>query len=79
VECASAVDAHGFSAVSQTSVERASAVVARHVPVATHYIVDVLAVFPCSGSSGVADTETEFAFGHEGGPLVNLLHIAKRI
>ena len=42
MECASAIDAHGFSAVSQTSVERASAVVARHVPVATHYIARLI-------------------------------------
>lgn len=38
VEGASPVDAHGFGTVSQTGVERASAVVARHVPVATHHI-----------------------------------------
>jgi len=71
------VDTHGFTNIAIARLEDAIAVVSGHVPVATHHVVDVLAV----GRSIRADacTDAEIGRAHKVGPLVELLPGAKDV
>jgi len=71
------VDTHGFTDIAIARLEDAIAVVRGHVPIATHHVVDVLAV----GRSIHADacTDAEFGRAHKVGPLVELLPGAKDV
>jgi len=71
------VDTHGEIIVTEAGLEDTSVVVTWHVPAATHFIVDVLAIACSIGSS--ASAEAKLRVRHVIRPLVVLQAIAKRI
>jgi hypothetical protein len=73
--CRSAVYTHGLSVIAFARLVLSFVIIGRHVPIATHNIIDVLAVPGSIGTS--AGTNTEFFVAHEGGPLMILKIVAK--
>jgi len=73
----STIDTHGKVIVAETGLEGTCVVVGRHIPEATHNIVDMLAVLSGIGTS--ARAEAEFRVRNEGSPFVVLEAGAKGI
>lgn len=65
------IDAHKEVAVPYTSLEHVIRVITGHDPIASHHIVNMIAVLPGVGSS-LAGSDTELCSRHEVGPFVNL-------
>jgi len=72
-----AIDTHGEIVVAETGLEGACIVVGRHIPEATHNVVDVLAILSSVGTCACA--EAEFSVGDERSPFVVLEAGAKCI
>ncbi len=62
--------------VSQAALKSTSSIVSRHVPLAAHNIINVLAESR-SVWTVLATTEAELAIGHEIGPLMELVQSTK--
>jgi len=71
------VDTHRFADITVTRLEDAFVIVSRHVPGATHHVVDMLAIG--AGFRADACADAELIRAHEVGPLMELLSGAKDV
>ena len=76
VEGRGTIYTHRLTRVSQAAFEDACAVVAGHIPLASHHVVYMLTKSGCVGAI-LASTEAEFRIRHEVRPLMKLLEFAE--
>lgn len=77
VPCRCAINAHREIVVAEARLKHTTVVVRRHIPVATHHVVDVLAVARCVRAC--ARAEAELVVADEARPLVVLECGAERV
>jgi len=77
MESGAAINTHGLIRIAHAILEGTSVVVPWHIPLASHYVINVIAQ---SGSSWriLASTEAELTVGHKVRPLVHLCQRAER-